>query len=134
MRPHSAMRLLGALAALLLAGGARAAPPEPHPEERGFPLLQAYVPTVEEAQPQNFGIARDAKGVLYVANLGGILTYDGAWWRCVPIGKERSAFAVSVDAAGRVGVGGVDDLGYLSPDARGTLRYVSLLSLLPPAE
>jgi len=137
MRPHAVTSLLGAFAAVLLAGGALAAPPEPHPPhpvERGFPLLQAYVPTVEEAQPQNFGIARDARGVLYAANLGGVLTYDGAWWRAFPIGKERSAFSVSVGAAGRVGVGGVDELGYLAPDARGTLRYVSLLPLLPPAQ
>ena len=33
-----------------------------------------------------------------------------------------------------MGVGGVDEIGYLAPDGHGTLRYVSLLTLLPPGQ
>jgi diguanylate cyclase (GGDEF)-like protein len=134
MRPRSLQRLAGALAVLLLlAAGARAAP-VPAARERGYPLIQTYEPTLPEATPQFFGVTRDPRGVLYLANEGGVVVYDGAWWRLIEIGKARSAFSVASDAAGRVAVGGVDELGYLAPDGHGTLQYVSLLSLLPPGQ
>ncbi len=136
MRSRSLPRLPRALAGCVLlafAAGAgtawAAAPPE-----RGFPLIQAYEPSLPAASPQSFGITRDPRGVLYVANLGGVLVYDGAWWQVITIGKAGTAFAVASDAAGRVGVGGSDEIGYLAPDGRGRLRYVSLMGLLPPGE
>jgi len=110
-------------------GAAEGAAPPP---ARGFPLIREVIPTVKEAEVQNFGIAADRRGVLYVANGGGLLIYDGAWWRAIPIGKAKAAFSVTTDAAGRVAVGGVDELGILEASASGELRFVSLLNLLPP--
>jgi diguanylate cyclase (GGDEF)-like protein len=135
MRPSSAPRRPGALAllflaALALAGGTLRL----EGAERGFPLIQSYVPALAEVGAQYFGITRDPRGVLYFANAAGILVYDGAWWQSIPVGKNRFAFSVASDAAGRVAVGGVDELGYLAPDAKGTLRYISLLPLLPPGQ
>ena len=95
--------------------------------ERGFPQIQHYTPSLPEAEVQNFGIARDPRGTLYVANLGGILIHDGAWWRLAEIGAARTAFSVATDAAGRVAVGGIDEMGYLKEGG-----YVSLAGLLPP--
>ena len=123
--------------ALLLAGLAApwgllsAAPPD---RESGFPLIQVHAPGLPEAESQHFGVARDPRGVLYFANVAGVLVHDGAWWRLIPVGRARSAFSLACDRAGRVGVGGVDEIGYLAPDAAGTLRYRSLVPLLPPAQ
>lgn len=105
-----------------------------HTEERGFPLIQTYDPALADADTQNFGIARDPRGFVYVGNGGGVLIYDGAWWRLIPIGKAKSVFSLASDARGRIGVGGVDELGYLAPDGGGTLRYVSLVGQLPPEQ
>ncbi|MEA2561977.1 MAG: hypothetical protein QOH06_3481 [Acidobacteriota bacterium] len=99
--------------------------------EHGFPQIQHYTPSLPEAETQNFGIARDLQGILYIANGSGILVHDGAWWRLVEIGAARTAFSVATDATGRVAVGGVDEIGYLKADAGGTFRYVSLAGLLP---
>ncbi|HEV3459771.1 MAG TPA: diguanylate cyclase [Thermoanaerobaculia bacterium] len=112
--------------------GQTAAPPS-HPRERGFPLIQSVLPPLAEAETQNFDVAADPRGYLYVANLGGLLVYDGAWWQLVAIGSQKGAFAVACDAAGRIAVGGIDDLGYLDASAGGALRFVSLLPLLPAA-
>lgn len=112
--------------ALLSSAGARA--------ERGFPLIQHYSPSLPEAEMQSFGIARDPRGTLYVANLGGVLIHDGAWWKLLEVGAARTAFSVAADAAGRVAVGGIDEIGYLEEEAGGALRYVSLAGLLPPGE
>jgi diguanylate cyclase (GGDEF)-like protein len=118
----------GILLGLLLAGAAHAA------TERGYPLIQAYDPPLPEAETQSFGIVRDPRGVLYVANGGGVLIYDGAWWQIVPLGKETIAFALASDERGEVAAGGADELGVLRPDARGTLRFVSLRDRLPAAQ
>ncbi len=126
----------GILLGLLLAAAAPAAPiPTPaRTMERGFPLIQAYEPPLPEAETQSFGIVRDPRGVLYVANLGGVLIYDGAWWQIVPVGKGKTAFSLASDERGEVAAGGDDELGLLRPDATGTLRFTSLRDRLPAAQ
>lgn len=134
MRPSPLQRLAGAFAVfLLLAAAARAAPGMVQ-NERGYPLIQTYEPSLPEASTEHFGATRDPRGVLYFANLAGVLVYDGAWWQRIEVGKGVAAFQVESDSRGRVAVGGVDEIGYLSPDGHGTLRYVSLLPLLPPQQ
>ncbi|MEA2604016.1 MAG: hypothetical protein QOF89_5008 [Acidobacteriota bacterium] len=103
------------------------------PSERGFPLIQTYEPTIPEATTQSFGITSDPRGVLYVANGSGVLVYDGAWWRKVPIPGD-TAFEVAADPSGRIAVGGTSEVGTLAPGPDGALRYVSLLHLLPPGQ
>ena len=68
MRAFAAMRLPCLLAGWLVLAAAPAfsAPAS----ERGFPLIQTYEPPLE-AGTQNFDVARDAQGLLYVANIGG---------------------------------------------------------------
>lgn len=138
MLSRTAVLVAGALALLPLAGAratrsTRSDTVSPRPE-RGFPLIQPYTPALPEAETQNFGIARDPQGTLYIANLGGVLIHDGAWWRLVEIGAARTAFSLAADAAGRVAVGGIDEIGYLKADEVGALRYVSLAGLLPPGQ
>jgi diguanylate cyclase (GGDEF)-like protein len=131
----SARPLAGALAGLLLLAFPLAAvfplaAALPRAVEHGYPLIQSYVPAHPGAESQSFDLTRDAKGVLYVANLGGAMAYDGAWWRLVEVGKGKTAFSIAAGAEGRVGVGGVDDFGYLAPEPDGSLRFVSLAGLL----
>jgi diguanylate cyclase (GGDEF)-like protein len=134
--PAAAM-LLRSLAGILLGlltAAAHAAPVPAMAMERGFPLIQAYDPALPEAETQSFGIVRDPRGVLYVANLGGVLVYDGAWWQIIPVGREKMVFALASDARGQIAAGGDDELGLLTPDAAGTLRFVSLRDRLPAAQ
>ncbi|HEV7506995.1 MAG TPA: diguanylate cyclase [Thermoanaerobaculia bacterium] len=123
-----ALPAISALSPALTTGAA------PGSQERGFPLIQAYDPGLPDAETQNFAIDRDPRGFVYVGNGGGVLVYDGAWWRLIPIGKTKAVFSLASDARGRIGVGGVDELGYLAPDSGGTLRYVSLVGQLPPEQ
>jgi diguanylate cyclase (GGDEF)-like protein len=132
MRLRSLKCLHGVFALLLLLAGAPALAAAP--AERGFPLIQTYEPNLPEASTQFFDAARDSRGVLYFGNLNGVLVFDGAWWRRIEVGKGIIAYRVASGEGGKVGVGGVDEIGYLAPDGRGTLRYVSLLPLLPPGQ
>lgn len=120
------------LAAFALLALAALAPGPAAADERGLPLLRAYGADEYDAGTQNFAAAQDAHGLLYFGNLAGVLVHDGAWWRLHPVRNEAAVYALAAAADGRIGVGGPDEFGYLEPDARGTLRYVSLAARLPP--
>ncbi len=104
------------------------------PAERGFPLLQTYSFAVEPSAPESFDVAQDSRGLLYVGNLSGILIYDGHWWHRLSNRNGSAAFALASDGGGRVAVGGVDELGYVSVGAGGALGYHSLTARLPESE
>ncbi len=95
--------------------------------ERGFPLVEEIQPTAPETDMQSFDVAADPRGLVYVANLGGLLVWDGARWLGLPIGVGETAFSVRADGRGRVAVGGVDEVGLLEPGPNGELVYRSLV-------
>jgi diguanylate cyclase (GGDEF)-like protein len=120
-------RLLSALCLLLSALGAGGAP------RLGYPLLTAFDQQQHHGGSQNFALAQDTRGILYFANLRGVLTYDGAWWNLVTLPRNAPALGIAIDDAGHIGAGTVDDLGTLVADREGQLHFQSLLPLLPPA-
>ncbi len=80
-------------------------------------------------QPQNWCILQDQRGVIYAANGGGILEYNGASWNPITI-PNLTARSLAVDETGTIYVGGIDEIGFLAPDAQGRLKYESLLDYI----
>ncbi|HEV3073158.1 MAG TPA: diguanylate cyclase [Thermoanaerobaculia bacterium] len=100
--------------------------------EVGFPSIQVLTPEDIGASTQNFGVAQDSSGVLYFANLGGLIAYDGAGWRRIDAPTPDSAVvAVAADRQGRLAVASLDQIGVLTPDASGALRYRRLADRFP---
>jgi diguanylate cyclase (GGDEF)-like protein len=97
-------------------------------EHRGLPVLNVFPQSLHRGGAQTFDAAQDPRGILYFANLRGIITYDGAWWRTIALPNDSAVFAVESDAAGVVAAGGVGEMGYL--DSR--FAYHSLVGQLPP--
>jgi len=81
------------------------------------------------ASPYNFDIVADGRGVIYVANQNNLLEFDGNNWRSIKstedIAYGRKCFASN--SKGRIFVGGKNNLGYLSADSAGYIRFISLL-------
>jgi signal transduction histidine kinase/DNA-binding response OmpR family regulator len=77
--------------------------------------------------PQNWSILQDKRGVLYAANQGGLLEFDGISWRSiqVPNWTVRS-MAAADDDTGTIYIGGLNEIGFLSLASKGTRHYVSL--------
>ncbi len=84
------------------------------------------------SSPQNFGFAEDKRGVIYVANLDGLLDFDGVLWHLTRFATGSAVVrSVTVDKAGTVYVGGQGQFGFLQADSSGVARLVSLVDRIP---
>src|SRR5579862_8675361 len=84
--------------------------------ETGTYVFQHYSAKQYGASPQNWDIAQDRRGVMYFANLDGLLEFDGNSWRLLRLPGKSFVRSVSVDSSGTVYVGGVGEFGLLKPD------------------
>jgi len=122
IRPWLAMLLL------LLGFGAAAGPA---PLETGPPVLRVFSPKEYDAADMNWAVVQGPRGLIYAANDSGVLEFDGVRWRLIPVANGSTVRSLAVDAAGRILVGAVGELGALEPDAAGQLRFVSWLDRIP---
>ena len=96
----------------------------------GIPAIVNYSKEIYNAGSQNWGIAQDKNGMLYIANTQGLLSFDGMFWRKYPLPNKTIVRSVAVDGDGRIYVGGQSEFGYFHPSKNGGLDYVSLMPLL----
>jgi len=100
------------------------------PRESGFKYIRNYSPKEYDHKPQNWAIVQDENGIIYVANQGGLLQYDGVSWRLLLI-PNWNVLSLAVDKkTGTVCIGGNNEIGFLDADLNGSLKYVSLLGQL----
>jgi len=76
-------------------------------------------------QSQNWSILQDKRGIIYVANQGGVLEYDGETWRTIQIPNTVTR-SMAIDFKGTIYIGGYNEIGYLKSDSKGHLQYLSL--------
>lgn len=97
----------------------------------GLPAIRSYTRADYHAALEAWDIGQDKQGVLYFANNDGLLTFDGGYWKTYPLPNKVTIKSLAIDRAGRVFVGGTDEIGYFSPGAHGILDYHSLKEQLP---
>ncbi len=83
-----------------------------------------YVGSSSVIQPQNWAIAQDERGFVYVGSKEGVSVYDGSEWRLVRTSSTVRSLAVGYDD--RVYVGLQGDVGYLQASQSGEMDFVSL--------
>lgn len=117
----------------VMAGTRTPARAQAAPVEAGAPLVRWWDPEDFHAHQQVWQGAQAPDGVMWFGNARSVLRFDGARWLriLVPTSFVR---ALAVDDAGRVWVGGTDELGVIEPDADGLPAYRSLRDALPPAD
>ncbi len=99
--------------------------------ETGRPFITNYAPTLHDANPQNWCITQDDRGVMYFGNSDGILEYDGYNWRLIKTPRNNVVRSLAKDKNGRIWVGGSGEIGYLAPDSIGKMVFVSLTPNVP---
>ncbi len=97
----------------------------------GLPAIRNYRNTDYHAATNISDIGQDKRGVLYFTNVDGLLTFDGTYWKRYPLPRKAASKALAIDSAGRIYVGGQDEVGYFSPDHNGILNFHSLKEKLP---
>ncbi|MBV9494719.1 MAG: hypothetical protein JOZ54_10770, partial [Acidobacteria bacterium] len=106
------------------------------PSERGRVTIRNFRTRDLEARgakvgPQFFSITQDQRGLLYLGNNVGVVELDNHAARLIELPQRANALSLDVDAQNRIWVGAVGNLGYLAPNARGELGFVSLLDKVP---
>ena len=96
----------------------------------GHPLFTAFVPDDYKGEGQTFSIAVNDQNIVYVANSGGVLEYDGQEWRLIEGTLNRIPLAIDIDDQNRVWVALQSDIGVLVPDSTGKLKYASLSPMI----
>ena len=80
---------------------------------------------------QNWRFDQDSDGILYVANNGGLLEFDGSQWHKYKVPLSTKVRAVKVDHQNRIFVGGQNQIGYFETTQNG-LEFTSLVDNLRP--
>ncbi len=90
---------------------------------QGIPYLQDYTAKDYQANSIVWMMAQDSRGLMYMANNDGVLTYDGSRWALIPTDNPVRALAVAT--GDKVYVGCKGDFGVLERNERGELVFVS---------
>ncbi|MDT0607096.1 ATP-binding protein [Croceitalea rosinachiae] len=99
-------------------------------EQVGRPLITNYSYQEYEAAPINWNAIEDVNGIMYFANIAGVLQFDGVNWKLIEI-PGIGTRSLAKDEKGTIYVGGSGELGYLSTSSNGEITYVSLLDKIP---
>lgn len=125
----------GGFVVLALLAALGAGPVRGQPVPQGAPFSSTHFTAQEyRAQPQNWSIAQDERGLMYFANNDGVLQYDGERWRLIETEANTAVRSVATDSQGTVYAGAGGDFGVLRPDSTSTLEYVSLSDRLSREE
>ena len=100
-------------------------------EETGKIPIQNFTTKDYLAAAINNCVVEDENGLIYVGNNLGVLQFDGNQWTTIKINSDKRVFALNVDSLGVVYVGAEEELGYLWPDSKGVLKYISILKYVP---
>ncbi|HYG51258.1 MAG TPA: SpoIIE family protein phosphatase [Flavobacteriales bacterium] len=91
----------------------------------GHHFITNYSPKTYKLNSQNFDIEQDQRGIMYFANVGGVLEFDGESWRTIKVPTQQT-YALEKGKSNTIYVGALDDFGLLGPGEKGTVSYVSL--------
>ena len=97
----------------------------------GIPDIINYHNNSYNAGTENRSIVEDQNGVMYFANLEGLLSFDGSSWKLYSLPNKSIVRSIAMGKDNRIYAGGQDDFGYFTPDHSGKLFFTSLKPLLP---
>ncbi|MBE2213611.1 MAG: response regulator [Opitutaceae bacterium] len=98
--------------------------------ETGRLVSQVFLPEDYRGESQMSDVVQTPDGLIYGATLGAVHEYDGTSWRAIPV-PTSWIMDLDVTSEGQVAVTGEDEFGLLEPDARGVMRYRSLVDQVP---
>ncbi|MFQ3580233.1 MAG: triple tyrosine motif-containing protein, partial [Bacteroidales bacterium] len=89
----------------------------------GIPYVLHYSPKESLVRGNNYTIAQDSRGFLYIANNNGVLEFDGNNWNLLPIAGKP---VVTQNKFGEVFVGGLNTFGKIGAIKSGKISYIPI--------
>lgn len=99
--------------------------------EVGIPDITNFNTSVLGYDAANWVILRDRRGLLYVGNTDGVLTYDGEVWRLTPSPNYTPVFSMAEAADGTIHLGVNNAFGRIIRDSAGRDSIELLSDRLP---
>jgi ligand-binding sensor domain-containing protein/DNA-binding CsgD family transcriptional regulator len=97
----------------------------------GVPEIRNIMMSDYGGGAQNWKIADDEQGNIYVANNNGILRFDGAIWESFAVENKSIVRSLSKGSDGKVFVGAYNEIGVLEKSDENGIRYSALNYLIP---
>ena len=98
-------------------------------KDRGGKYICNFTRKDYKNQSQNWCITQDKRGIIYTANNGGLMEFDGITWREIFI-PNNTVRSLVMDNKGTIYIGGINEIGFLAPGLKGNPKYVSLIGRL----
>src|ERR1700741_1266534 len=99
-----------------------------------LPDIVNYSKQAYNGGPANWGICQDKKGIIYVANDEGLLTFDGSFWKRYSLPSSATIRSLALASDGKLYIGSSGEIGFYEADENGLLNYTSLNNLIPDSE
>ncbi|MEN8249469.1 MAG: triple tyrosine motif-containing protein [Bacteroidota bacterium] len=99
-------------------------------QQLGLPFTKYISSSEYNAGMQNFSIAQDGRGFIYIANNFGLLEFDGKRWQLHTVRDGSKVRDVEIDQSGKIFIAAQGDFGYFQPNQNGFLTYKSLADSL----
>lgn len=100
--------------------------------QAGNYFIHNYSPKEYKAGANNFGIAQNDEGYIFIANDNAVMIYDGVNWQQSIRDDQQTIFSIAKTPGGQIVAGTKDgDIAVIEKDHRGLFRYRSLLKDLP---
>lgn len=90
------------------------------------PIVRSYSVSDYNAGIQNWSIAQDERGIMYIGNNKGLLEFDGNRWELHELPTKNIVRAVYIGEDGKIFVGSFEEFGYFERDSLDCLVYHSL--------
>ena len=102
--------------------------------QQGNGYVNNFSPAIYKGSDQNWCSVQDTIGKLYFANLNGVLTYDGRFWKTILLPGAVSVFSLDKDDQDNIYVGADNEFGYLKQNTTGVINYISLSGKLSQSD
>lgn len=100
-------------------------------KEVGTPFINTHLPKDINIHQQTYGVAQADNGLLYFANVSGVVEFDGLRWRLDGSISDDNFTDIATGAGNRVYVVSNSEYGYLEPNPLGEMVFRSLVSKTP---
>ena len=90
------------------------------------PIVRSYSVFNYNAGIQNWSVAQDERGIMYIGNNKGLLEFDGNRWKLHELPTKNIVRTVYIGEDGKIFVGSFEEFGYFERDSLDSLVYHSL--------